>query len=170
MPTLIISPFARKGYVDHASYDTTSIIKLITRRFDLEPLADRFLDEVSGGQRQRAYIAMVLAQDTDCILLDEPLSNLDVASRLELRSELRRLVRERGTTILCVLHDQKDALAMADRLGIMRGGKVIQSGLPIDVYRRPDPAHGRAGLVPDRFAIRREPAVAAIAAAQAFRG
>lgn len=99
--------------------------------------AARRPQELSGGQQQRVALARALAHEPKLLLLDEPLSNLDVASRLELRSMLRALVREKGLTVLCVLHDQKDALAMADRLGVMRGGKVIQSGLPIDVYRRP---------------------------------
>ena len=102
-----------------------------------EDWAARRPQELSGGQQQRIALARALAHEPALLLLDEPLSNLDVASRLELRSVLRRLVREKGTTILCVLHDQKDALAMADRLGVMRGGKIIQSGVPIDVYRRP---------------------------------
>lgn len=99
--------------------------------------AARRPQELSGGQQQRIALARALAQQPSLLLLDEPLSNLDAASRLELRSMLRGLVREKGLTVLCVLHDQKDALAMADRLGVMRGGKIIQSGLPIDVYRRP---------------------------------
>jgi hypothetical protein len=71
------------------------------------------------------------------LLLDEPLSHLDAASRLELRTTIRRLVRETGLTVLCVLHDQKDALAMADHLAIMHRGKVVQTGAPLEVYRRP---------------------------------
>lgn len=99
--------------------------------------AARRPQELSGGQQQRVALARALAHEPRLLLLDEPLSNLDVTSRLELRTELRRLVREKGITVLCVLHDQKDALAMADRLAVMRAGRVVQAGLPIDVYRRP---------------------------------
>jgi len=102
-----------------------------------EAWAGRRPQELSGGQQQRVALARALAAKPKLLLLDEPLSNLDAAARIELRDRLRALVRTQGLTVLCVLHDQKDALAMADQLGVMRQGKVIQSGAPIDVYRRP---------------------------------
>jgi ABC-type Fe3+/spermidine/putrescine transport system ATPase subunit len=102
-----------------------------------EAWASRRPQELSGGQQQRVALARALAAKPKLLLLDEPLSNLDAAARIELRDRLRALVRAQGLTVLCVLHDQKDALAMADQLGVMRAGKVVQSGAPIDVYRRP---------------------------------
>jgi len=93
--------------------------------------------ELSGGQQQRIALARALMSNPKLLLLDEPLSNLDTAGRIELRDRLRKLVRERSMTIVCVLHDQKDAFAMADQLGVMCDGKIIQSGNPLDVYRRP---------------------------------
>lgn len=102
-----------------------------------EAWATRRPQELSGGQQQRIALARALAAKPKLLLLDEPLSNLDAAARIELRDRLRALVRSQGLTVICVLHDQKDALAMADQLGVMRQGKVIQSGAPIDVYRRP---------------------------------
>jgi len=102
-----------------------------------EAWAARRPQELSGGQQQRVALARALAAKPKLLLLDEPLSNLDAAARIELRDRLRALVRAQGLTVLCVLHDQKDALAMADHLGVMRQGRVIQSGAPIDVYRRP---------------------------------
>ena len=102
-----------------------------------EAWASRRPQELSGGQQQRIALARALAVKPKLLLLDEPLSNLDAAARIELRDRLRALVRTQGLTVICVLHDQKDALAMADQLGVMRQGKIIQSGAPIDVYRRP---------------------------------
>jgi len=102
-----------------------------------EAWAARRPQELSGGQQQRVALARALAAKPKLLLLDEPLSNLDAAARIELRDRLRALVRAQGLTVLCVLHDQKDALAMADQLSVMRAGKLIQSGAPIDVYRRP---------------------------------
>ncbi|AWN53281.1 ATP-binding cassette domain-containing protein [Methylobacterium sp. 17Sr1-1] len=100
---------------------------------DLEPLADRFLDEVSGGQRQRAYIAMVLAQDTDCILLDEPLNNLDMRHAASMMGLLRRAVDERGRTIVAVLHDINFASCYSDIIVAMRDGRVVAMGPPEEI-------------------------------------
>lgn len=102
-----------------------------------EGWAARRPQELSGGQQQRVALARALAARPKVLLLDEPLSNLDAASRVELRDVLRRLVRTSGLTVLCVLHDQKDALAMADHLAVMRSGRILQAGAPIDLYRRP---------------------------------
>ena len=104
---------------------------------DAKSWALRRPSELSGGQQQRIALARALMSNPKLLLLDEPFSNLDTAGRIELRDRLRKLVQERSMTIVCVLHDQKDAFAMADQLGVMCDGKIIQSGNPLDVYRRP---------------------------------
>jgi iron complex transport system ATP-binding protein len=101
----------------------------------LEPLAERFLDELSGGQRQRAYIAMVLCQDTPYILLDEPLNNLDMAHAVRMMQLLRRMVDERGKTVVVVLHDINFASCYADHIITMKDGRVAHTGTPPEVVR-----------------------------------
>ena len=98
---------------------------------DLEDLSGRFLDQLSGGQRQRAYVAMVLAQDTDCILLDEPLNNLDIRHAVGMMTRLRRAADELGKTIVVVIHDVNFAAAYADRIVALADGRVVQHG-PVD--------------------------------------
>lgn len=100
---------------------------------ELEPFADRYLDEVSGGQRQRAHIAMVLAQDTDYVLLDEPLNNLDMRHARAMMSLLRRAVDERGRTVVVVLHDINFASCYADHIVAMRDGRVVAAGPPSEI-------------------------------------
>lgn len=95
--------------------------------------ADRSVDELSGGQRQRVWIAMALAQETDILLLDEPTTFLDVAHQIEVLDLLTDLNRERGTTIVMVLHDINLAARYADHLFAMRGGDVIAAGPPSEV-------------------------------------
>lgn len=97
---------------------------------ELAPLADRFLDEISGGQRQRAFMAMVLAQDADHVLLDEPLNNLDMRHAAGMMKLLRRAVDERGRTVVAVLHDINFASCYADHIVAMRDGRVIAEGPP----------------------------------------
>lgn len=104
---------------------------------DLETLAGRFLDEISGGQRQRAFIAMVLAQDTDYILLDEPLNNLDLRHAAAMMALLRRLADERGKTIVIVIHDINFAAAWSDRIVAMKDGQVLAEGPP-ETIMQPD--------------------------------
>lgn len=96
-------------------------------------LADRSVDELSGGQRQRVWIAMALAQETDILLLDEPTTFLDVAHQIDVLDLLTDLNRERGTTIVMVLHDINLAARYADHLFAVRGGGVVASGAPADV-------------------------------------
>ncbi|MBX3387990.1 MAG: ABC transporter ATP-binding protein [Phycisphaeraceae bacterium] len=94
-------------------------------------------NQLSGGQQQRIALARALVIRPDVLLLDEPLSNLDAKLRLELRSEIRRICKESGITTVYVTHDQKEALSMADRVAILRSGRVEQLGTPADLYKRP---------------------------------
>ena len=92
---------------------------------------------MSGGQQQRVALARALAIRPKVLLLDEPLSALDAKVRVQLRDEIRRVQLEVGITTLFVTHDQEEALAIADRVGVMRAGRLEQLGTPDDVYSRP---------------------------------
>ncbi|TCK19609.1 iron complex transport system ATP-binding protein [Ancylobacter aquaticus] len=96
-------------------------------------LADQPLAALSGGQRQRAWLAMTLAQSADILLLDEPTTYLDMAHQLELLALLRRLVDERGKTVLAVLHDINQAGQFADKLALLSNGSIAGLGRPVDV-------------------------------------
>ncbi len=97
----------------------------------------RRVDELSGGQQQRVAIARAIAIEPALLLFDEPLSNLDVTLREETRSELRELVTRLGLTAVYVTHDQEEAFALCDRISVMAGGRILQTGRPRDLYERP---------------------------------
>jgi putative spermidine/putrescine transport system ATP-binding protein len=99
--------------------------------------ADRYPDQLSGGQQQRVALARALAIRPKVLLLDEPLSALDAKVRSQLRDEIRSVQREVGTTTLFVTHDQEEALAMADRVGVMSAGQLQQIAPPAELYERP---------------------------------
>ncbi|HKY36834.1 MAG TPA: ABC transporter ATP-binding protein [Polyangiaceae bacterium] len=99
--------------------------------------AERRVDQLSGGEQQRVALARALVTRPRCLLLDEPLSNLDAALRHTMRDEIRRVCKEHGLTTLYVTHDQKEALAIADRIAVMRSGHLEQLGTPWEVYRAP---------------------------------
>ncbi len=101
------------------------------------PYAERKINQLSGGQQQRVALARALVVRPHCLLLDEPLSNLDTKLRIEMRTEIRRVCKEFGLTAIYVTHDQKEALSIADRLAIMEGGHIRQVGEPAEVYRAP---------------------------------
>ena len=103
----------------------------------LSAQADRYAHQMSGGQQQRVALARALAIQPRVLLLDEPLSALDAKVRVQLRDEIRRIQLEVGTTTLFVTHDQEEALAVADRVGVMRAGRLEQIGAPDEVYSRP---------------------------------
>src|ERR671935_2217971 len=103
----------------------------------LDDLADREATKLSGGQQQRLALARALVMEPLLLLLDEPLSNLDAKLRERMRFELKRLQRELGITGVYVTHDQVEALAMSNRVAVMRDGKIEQIGAPRDVYERP---------------------------------
>ncbi|OWU82991.1 ABC transporter ATP-binding protein [Oceanicola sp. 22II-s10i] len=117
----------RPGAEDRAQVDRA------LERFSLTDLRDRFLDEVSGGQKQRAFAAMAYAQDTDYLLLDEPLNNLDIAAARDLMRLMRGLADEDGKTVVVVLHDINYATAFADRLVVMKEGRIAAQGAPSEV-------------------------------------
>jgi iron(III) transport system ATP-binding protein len=95
-------------------------------------------NELSGGQQQRVALARALVIRPKCLLLDEPLSNLDAKLRIEMRAEIRRICKQAGLTAVYVTHDQKEALSIADRLAILDKGAIQQCGAPQDVYLRPN--------------------------------
>jgi len=104
---------------------------------DLGGFADRRIHQLSGGQRQRVALARALIAQPDMLLLDEPLSALDLKLRRQLQGELKRLQRRTGTTFVFVTHDQDEAMAMSDRIAVFRAGIVEQFGSAQDIYRRP---------------------------------
>ncbi|GGM98459.1 iron ABC transporter ATP-binding protein [Thermus composti] len=93
--------------------------------------------ELSGGQQQRVALARALAPGPKLVLLDEPFSSLDAGLRAATREEVRKVLKETGTTAILVTHDQEEALSFADRLGVMRGGRLLQVGTPEEVYLKP---------------------------------
>ncbi len=103
----------------------------------IDGLLDRKPSELSGGQRQRVALGRALLRDPHAFLLDEPLSNLDAKLRSSMRTELIKLHRRIGRTIIHVTHDQVEAMTMGERICIMNEGRIVQVGPPIDVYRRP---------------------------------
>src|SRR5207247_5419175 len=103
----------------------------------MDPYATRTPNQLSGGQQQRVALARALVIKPDVLLLDEPLSNLDAKLRLEMREEIRRIHAQTRITTVYVTHDQKEALSLADRIAVMRDGRIVQIGDPRTVYRAP---------------------------------
>jgi putative spermidine/putrescine transport system ATP-binding protein len=103
----------------------------------LEGLEGRYAHQLSGGQQQRVALARALARRPEILLLDEPLSALDAKIRLRLRSEIRRIQQDLGITAIYVTHDQEEALSIADRIAVMRDGRIEQVGTPEEIYAAP---------------------------------
>ncbi|MEG7283918.1 petrobactin ABC transporter ATP-binding protein YclP [Bacillus sp. 0909A] len=99
----------------------------------LEEIQDKYLDQLSGGQCQRAFIAMVIAQDTDYIFLDEPLNNLDMKHSVEIMKLLKRLVEELGKTIVIVIHDINFASVYSDHIVALKNGRIVKEGPPEEI-------------------------------------
>lgn len=129
-----------------APADIRARVEELLRLLRLEQMSDRLPAQLSGGQQQRVAIARALATQPDLLLLDEPMSNLDMRLRIEMRTELSYLLRKLGTTVFHVTHDPEEAFAMADRLVIMRSGGIDQIDSPEACYRRPATA-SVAGLL-----------------------
>ena len=115
---------------DVLAREMLSMVHLIER-------ADAYPRELSGGMQQRLALARALAADAEVLLLDEPLRALDARLRIELRAELRDLIRHMGTTTIHVTHDQEEALFLADRIAVIRGGRLVEIGTAEAMYARP---------------------------------
>ena len=107
------------------------------RRLEIEPLLERRPDQLSGGQRQRVALGRAMVRQPAVFLMDEPLSNLDAALRISMRAEIKQLHQVMQTTFVYVTHDQAEALTLADRIVVMRGGVVQQIGTPDAIYEQP---------------------------------
>jgi iron(III) transport system ATP-binding protein len=106
-------------------------------RVGLGALADRYPNQLSGGEQQRVALARALIADTGLILCDEPLSNLDADLRERMRVEISALVREAAATTVYITHDQAEAFALADKVGVLERGRLVQAGTPEEIYTRP---------------------------------
>jgi putative spermidine/putrescine transport system ATP-binding protein len=121
----------------------------------LTGLADRLPAQLSGGQQQRVALARALVFGPRALLLDEPLSALDAATRVTMRDEIRRIQREQKIATLLITHDQDEALSLADRIVLQREGRIVQTGTPLAIYDAPADAFvagfvGRANLLDAR--------------------
>ncbi len=120
-----------KAEIDRKVAEAARILKL-------EPLLARKPKALSGGQRQRVAIGRAIVRGPEVFLFDEPLSNLDAELRVEMRVEIARLHREIGATMIYVTHDQVEAMTLADKIVVLRSGKIEQVGKPLDLYNNPD--------------------------------
>ncbi|MCG5235727.1 ABC transporter ATP-binding protein [Xanthobacter oligotrophicus] len=117
--------------------DIARKVKTALDRVKLSHLADRLPKQLSGGQQQRVALARALVIEPDVLLLDEPLSNLDAQLRNEMKLEIRNIQQQLGITTIFVTHDQDEALSVADRVVLMRAGRIEQMGAPDDLFERP---------------------------------
>ena len=118
-------------------HDRNSKVEQVARLLELDELLQRKPSQLSGGQRQRVAIARAIAREPDVFLFDEPLSNLDAKLRASTRLELRKLHDRIGATSIFVTHDQAEAMTLADRIIIIRDGRIAQTGAPSRIYRKP---------------------------------
>jgi lactose/L-arabinose transport system ATP-binding protein len=122
----------------HPKADIDRKVAEAARILKLEPLLERKPKALSGGQRQRVAIGRAIVRGPEVFLFDEPLSNLDAELRVEMRVEIARLHREIGATMIYVTHDQVEAMTLADKIVVLRSGRIEQVGKPLDLYNDPD--------------------------------
>jgi len=118
--------------------ETNARVAELLELVDLEAHDEKMPSQLSGGQQQRVALARSLAPEPDVLLLDEPFSNLDVRLRVEMREEVRRILKRAGVTAISVTHDQEEALSISDRVAIMNGGAIAQVGNPGAVFENPE--------------------------------
>lgn len=137
--------FPHMTIFENIAYGLKGCTKRETRRrvgemldiVSLPDMAMRYSHELSGGQQQRIALARALAPFPKVVLLDEPFSNLDADLRAELRTETRRILKEKGITTILVTHDQEEAFSLSDRIGVLNHGRLEQVGTPAEIYHKP---------------------------------
>jgi iron(III) transport system ATP-binding protein len=139
--------------------EATARVDEMMRLTQIDSYANRHPGTLSGGQQQRVALARALAVKPRCLLLDEPLSNLDAKLRLQMRGEIRQICKQSGCTTVYVTHDQKEALSVADRIVLMNLGQVMQIGAPAELYYRPASSFvadfiGQTNLIPGKIVKR----------------
>ena len=122
----------------HSEEERSRKVQDIAERMGISELLSRKPSQISGGQRQRVSLARALVRNPKVFLMDEPLSNLDAKLRATMRTEIKKLVSSLGITTVYVTHDQVEALSMADRIAVMRGGNMVQVASPLEIYDRPE--------------------------------
>ena len=128
--------FGRFPHLGRLTTEDERIIDQALAHLDIEAIQHRYLDELSGGQRQMAFIAMVVAQDTDYVFLDEPLNNLDIRHSVEIMQTLRRLAHEFNKAVVIVIHDINFASCYSDHIVAMKRGEVVKAGLVAEVIEQ----------------------------------
>src|SRR5690606_24141994 len=117
--------------------DTARRVARAAEILQIEELLERRPGQLSGGQRQRVAIGRAIVREPQVFLFDEPLSNLDAELRVQMRVEISKLHKQLGTTMIYVTHDQTEAMTLADRIVVLRGGRIEQVGAPLDLYDDP---------------------------------
>jgi len=118
--------------------DRQKTVQKVAEQLEIQQLLDRKPGQLSGGQRQRVAIGRALVREPKVFLFDEPLSNLDARLREQMRHEIAKLHQDLGRTSLYVTHDQAEAMTLADRLAVMKGGEILQAGKPMELYQNPN--------------------------------
>ncbi len=136
-PHLSVEENIAFGLTDRDEAATTERVDELLDLVGLESYRDRMPDQLSGGQQQRVALARSLAPEPAILLLDEPFSNLDVRLRVEMREEVRRILKAAGVTTVSVTHDQEEALSISDRVAVMHEGHLEQVGRPEEVFEHP---------------------------------
>jgi iron(III) transport system ATP-binding protein len=126
------------GLKDRPDSEVESRVDDLLELVDLAGQGDSYPDQLSGGQQQRVALARSLAPEPDILLLDEPFSNLDVDLRVEMREEVRKIIKRTGVTAVSVTHDQEEALSISDRVAVMNDGRIEQVGDPETVFQHPE--------------------------------
>lgn len=121
-----------------AEADISKAVERVLKVVSLEQFSDRRISALSGGQQQRVALARALVFEPPVLLMDEPLGALDRSLRDQLQTEIKRIQREFGVTVIYVTHDQEEALALSDRIAVMANGKICQLGSPDEIYERPN--------------------------------